>query len=73
MTEYKNMKTKGLIFMAIASSVLCSCTDQLSDIPLVELGTPTTEFVLEADGGIVDLKICSNGPYHIESVGEQTG
>lgn len=73
MIEYKNMKTKGLILTAIASSVLCSCTDQLSGIPLVELGTPTTEFVLEADGGIVDLKICSNGPYHIESVGEQTG
>lgn len=60
--------------IAIAASLafLTCCTDPLSQVKHVELGTPTKEFVLEADGGIVDLPIYSNGDYHIEYEAEAT-
>ncbi len=64
------MRFNRILLTAISSAIAFSCSDPLADISLVELGTPSNEFVLEADGGIVDLPVYSNGPYHIETSGD---
>lgn len=53
--------------LALLALVAVSCTiDDAANIPLVELGTPESSYVLEAEGGKVDLAIYSNGAYHVE-------
>ena len=57
--------------MTILTLSLTGCgMDSMDEIRLVELGTPEKSFVLEADGGIVDMPVYSNSPYHIEELDE---
>lgn len=65
-----NSMTSGAPGASLAAALLLavSCSDPLADIPLVELGTPVKEFILEPDGGMVDLKVYSNGDYRIETM-----
>lgn len=65
-----NAMTTGFLGTSLVAALLLavSCSDPLADIPLVELGTPVKEFILEPDGGIVELPVYSNGAYHIETL-----
>lgn len=48
-------------------SLLLSCQQkELGEVTLVKLGAAVKEYVAEADGGIVNIPVYSNGPYHIE-------
>lgn len=62
------MKNISKVAAAIAFCVCAaSCNiDDAAEIPLVELGTPENEYILEADGGDIAMQIYSNGDYHIE-------
>lgn len=68
--KYGNIPFGRLLMTVASAGMLFSCADPLADLPLVELGTPVREFILEADGGIVELPVYSNGAYHIETVGD---
>ena len=49
-----------------------SCSQNLeTDIPLVKLGVGTNEFTVEVDGGVVNIPVYSNGPYHLEMLTEE--
>ncbi len=44
---------------------LLSC-ERAAEIPIVKLGVPQKEYLVEADGGNVNIPVYSNGAYHIE-------
>ena len=47
--------------------LLAACkVDDSAFVPLVELGTPESSYLLEADGGKIDLQIYSNSDYTVE-------
>lgn len=52
--------------MAIGLCVAACNVDDSAIVPLVELGTVESSYVLEADGGTVDLEVYSNGQFHLE-------
>lgn len=60
----------NLLTAAVAAIVgmgLSSCNiDDADDIKLVELGGTVKEYIFEAESGIQELDILSNGPFHIE-------
>lgn len=70
-----NMFKKSITKIATAftvSVVALSCLDETADIKLVELGTALEGNVclIEAQGGEFDLKVYSNGKYHIEMLSD---
>ena len=52
---------------------LVSCEKAREDHPLVKLGAATKEYVVEVDGGIVDIPVYSNGSYHIDVLSDNAG
>lgn len=48
-----------------AGLVLLSCERSI-EIPLVKLGVPEKNYMVEADGGNVNIPVYSNGAYHIQ-------
>ena len=53
------------VFVLAGGLALPSC-DKKSEIPLVKLGATQKEFLVEADGGNVNIPVYSNGAYHVE-------
>lgn len=71
------MKMRKDIFIVLTAVCLLTAACGIDDaaiVDLVELGTPQpdNEFILEADGGDFEMKILSNGPYHIELFGSHS-
>lgn len=67
----KEMKNIINIMIALSLFAFVSCSvDDSAKIPLVELGVRQNEYILEADGGEIDMEILSNGKYHIEYVSD---
>ena len=65
------MKNIINIMIALSLFAFVSCSvDDSAKIPLVELGVRQNEYILEADGGEIDMEILSNGKYHIEYVSD---
>ena len=63
----KAMKIMRKLLIAAAVLGAASCdVDDSAKIPFVELGTPQNEYILEADGGDIQIDIFSNGKYHVE-------
>ena len=57
--------------MATAGLFAQSCSlDDAAKIPLVELGAPTKEFIVESLAGDVAIPVYSNGAFHVENVAE---
>lgn len=52
--------------MVAGAAVALSCNSVERDIPLVKLGATEKNFLVEADGGNVNIPVYSNGEYHIE-------
>lgn len=55
--------------IAVFSAAVCgvSCSEGLQrDFPLVKLGAGEKEYLMEIDGGAVNIPVYSNGPYHLE-------
>lgn len=52
----------GLLFLSVSSCL----KREGEEVALVKLGAAVKEFVTEADGGIINIPVYSNGPYHIE-------
>lgn len=67
-----NMK-KYLLFFCVFAGLLgaqsCSRKEN-GEVTLVKLGAAVKEFVAEADGGVVNIPVYSNGAYHIEMLSE---
>ena len=62
------MKMKRIYHLALslaAALVLLSCERSI-EIPLVKLGVPEKNYMVEADGGNVNIPVYSNGAYHIQ-------
>lgn len=61
----------SLLAPALVSLFLLACSKELEkEIPLVKLGAGEKEFTLEVDGGVVNIPIYSNSPYHLEMLTE---
>ena len=62
------MKKYLLIFCAFAGLLgAVSCVQKENgEVTLVKLGAAVKEFVAEADGGVINIPVYSNGAYHIE-------
>ena len=57
-----------IAFAALLGAVL-SCADRHDvDIPLVKLGAGEKEFLLDETGGVLNIPVYSNGPYHLEMI-----
>ena len=50
-----------------------SCEKKQEQIPLVKLGATTKEYVVEVDGGVVDIPVYSNGQYHLDVLSKDSG
>ena len=58
---------KKSIFIIASLLLLAACkVDDSAFVPLVELGTPESFYLLEADGGKIDLQIYSNSDYTVK-------
>ena len=67
----KILKYGSAVLMAMAGLFAQSCSlDDAAKIPLVELGAPTKEFIVESLAGDVAIPVYSNGAYHVENVAE---
>lgn len=65
------LKYGSAALMAMAGLFAQSCSlDDAAKIPLVELGAPTKEFIVESLAGDVAIPVYSNGAYHVENVAE---
>lgn len=63
----KIFRYSAYILAAAAGLSLQSCDLGLAaDIPLVELGAPTKDYVIDADASSVEIDVYSNGPFHVE-------
>lgn len=61
----------GLLVLALTLGGTQACMPTESgDMTLVKLGAAVKEFVAEADGGIINIPVYSNGPYHLEMITE---
>lgn len=66
------MKGFDKIYLLLALSAAISCSQDLEeDIPLVKLGAGEKEYVVEVDGGVVNIPVYSNGPYHLEKLTDE--
>lgn len=61
---------KRIYYIAIVSLAFAACAR--NEIPLVKLGAAQKEFLVEADGGNVNIPVYSNGEYHIERLTEDS-
>lgn len=67
----KKMKIQSLFTGFVLCTLLVSCVQRESgEVTLVKLGAAVKEFVAEADGGIVNIPVYSNGSYHIEMLSD---
>lgn len=69
--KYQNsiIRLASVSLVVLGGCALQSCgLDEPADIPLVELGAPTKNFVVEADASTVEIPVYSNGKYHIETI-----
>ena len=58
---------KKTIIILASLLLLAACkVDDSAFVPLVELGTPEESYLLEADGGKIDLQIFSNSDYTVK-------
>ena len=58
---------KKTIIILASLLLLAACkVDDSAFVPLVELGTPEASYLLEADGGKIDLQIFSNSDYTVK-------
>lgn len=66
---------RKLYLLALAGSmaVFSACREKLADYPLVKLGAGTKDFLVEVDGGVVNIPVYSNGPYHLNILSEDAG
>ncbi len=61
----------GVILMALTLGGTRACMPaETEETPLVKLGAAVKEFVAEADGGVINIPVYSNGPYHLEMITE---
>ena len=67
----KDIKTilRSCAALILAGGLAAACDyDDATDIALVELGAVDKEYVVEADGGRVDIEVYANGAYHVEQI-----
>lgn len=67
----KDIKTilRSCAALLLAGGLAAACDyDDATDIALVELGAVDKEYVVEADGGRVDIEVYANGAYHVEQI-----
>lgn len=68
MNKMKRISTffKPAFFCLSLLSVFSCAKRENGEVPLVKLGAAVKEFVAEADGGIINIPVYSNGSYHVE-------
>lgn len=60
------MRSRYLLLFSAALTLL-SCSKSLEkEYPLVKLGAGEKEYIVEVDGGVVNIPVYSNGAYHME-------
>ena len=67
---------KKIYLTALAGTLalLAGCQEEkLAEYPLVKLGAGTKEFLVEMDGGVVNIPVYSNGPYHLDILSKDAG
>ncbi len=64
--NYRNSIFKFLGLAGLTVGAVTCTVDDAQDVPLVKLGALEKEFVVEADANEFDIKIYTNGAYHIE-------
>lgn len=69
--KYQNsiIRLVSVSLAIMGGCALQSCgLDEAANIPLVELGAPQKEYIVEADAAEVEIPVYSNGKYHIETI-----
>ena len=67
----KSYRSFSLLLLLPLILFSCNRRDR-DDVTLVKLGAAVKEFVAEADGGIVNIPVYSNGAYHIEMLSKDS-
>ena len=68
--DMKNINIlKSAVLSLAAAALFTACDyDDATEVALVELGSLQKEYIIDEDGGAIEIQVYSNGAYHIESL-----